>query len=306
MAVYSRDPERGKEFARRHGCPAAYDSLDAFLGDPRIDAVFVSSPNHVHKEQVIRAAQARKHVLCEKPLALTVEDCRSMIDECERFGVRLGVGFHMRHNPAHIKAREIASRGSLGEILFARIQYMHVTAGGAAGASAPWRRDPRMSGGGSFMGTGVHAVDLLRFVLDREITHVSAMADAGWFASGIERIMQVCALMEGHLVASISAGVMPYPSNDLVLYGSVATLRCQGTIGNYGGGRIELVSDQGTEVMEFDRCDVYAREVDAFAQSVSEGSEPNASGEDGLRVARVTTGIYDSLRWQRLVEMVHD
>lgn len=303
VAVYSRDPERGKAFAERHTCPTAYDSLDAFLSDPRVDAVYVSSPNHVHKDQVIRAAQAGRHVLCEKPLALTVEDCRSMINACESAGVRLGVGFHLRHNPAHVAAKELVSEGALGEILFAQVQYMHVTRGVAAPGAAAWRRDPRIAGGGSFMGTGVHAVDLLRFVLGREIIHVSAVADRGWYDSGLERIIQVSVLMDRHLVASVSSGTMRYPMNDLVLYSSSVMLRCQGTIGNYGGGRLELVSDQGTDAKGFDRCDVYEREVDAFARSVSEGSEPNASGEDGLRVTQATVGIYDSLRNRLLVEL---
>lgn len=303
VAVYSRDRERGREFAARHACPSAYDSLDAFIDAPTVDAVYVSSPNHVHKEQVIRAAQAGKHVLCEKPLALTVEDCRSMINACERAGVRLGVGFHLRHNPAHMAAKELVAKGALGEILFAEVQYMHVTGDAAAKGSAPWRRDPRLAGGGSLMGTGIHAVDLLRFVLAREITQVFAVADRGWHASGLERIIQVSALMDRHLVASLSSGNMRYPLNYLALYGSSAMLRCQGTIGNYGGGRLELVSDEGSNATDFERCDVYEREVAAFAQSVSEGSEPNASGEDGLRVTQATVGIYDSLRRQLLVEL---
>lgn len=303
VAVYSRDLGRAKKFAQRHACPSGYDSLDAFLNDPRVDAVFVSSPNHVHKEQVIRAAQARKHVLCEKPLALTVEDCRAMINACESAGIRLGVGFHLRHNPAHVAAKEFVSKGELGEILFAQVQYMHVMGGEGAEGSVAWRRDPKIAGGGSFMGTGVHAVDLLRFVLQREITHVSAVADRGWYDNGLERIIQVSLLMDRHLVGSISSGAMRYPSNDLALYGSSAMLRCQGTIGNYGGGRLELVSDQGARATDFDRCDVYEREVDAFAQSVSEGSRPNASGEDGLRVTQATVAIYDSLRRQHLVEL---
>lgn len=303
VAVFSRDLARGREFAERHACLSAYDSLDTFLDDPRVDAVYVSSPNHVHKDHVLRAARARKHVLCEKPLALTVEDCRSMINACERARVRLGVGFNLRHNPAHLALKELVARGALGEILFAEVQYMHVTGAAQAKGGPPWRRDPRKAGGGSLMGTGIHAVDLLRFVLAREVTRVFAVADRGWYTSGLERILQVSLLMDGHLVASLSSGNMRYPLNDLVLYGSSAMLRCQGTIGNYGGGRLELVSDRGTQATDFDRCDAYEREVDAFARSVSEGSEPNASGVDGLRVAQVTAGIYDSLRRQLPVEI---
>jgi 1,5-anhydro-D-fructose reductase (1,5-anhydro-D-mannitol-forming) len=304
IAVLSRDMQRARMFAERHGHPSTYDDLDALLEDPRIHAVFICSPNNVHKEQVVRAARAGKHVLCEKPLATTVDDCLMMIEACRQAGVKLGVGFHLRHNPAHILAKEMIASGAIGELLFAEIQYMHVTAGAEGKRQSPaWRMDPDSAGGGSFVGTGVHAVDLLRFVLEREITHVFALADASWYVSRRERLMQVSLLMEGQRVGSLSAGNLRYPANELVLYGELATLRCSGSIGNFGGGRIELISDQGVHKTEVDPCDVYVREVDSFADSVQAGIEPNASGYDGLQVVKVTSGVYESLRSRSLVAL---
>ncbi len=303
VAVFSRDRIRGREFATKHSCPSVYDSLDELLDDKGVDAVFVCSPNHVHKEQVIRAAAAGKHVLCEKPLAITSADCLAMIHACRNAGVRLAVGFHLRHNPLHAAVREIVSRGTLGEIVFAEVQYMHVIGGGLSRTSAPWRRDPKIAGGGSFLSTGTHALDLLRFVLKREATQVSAMADEEWQKSGMERLIQTSLLFQGNLIAHLSAGPMKYPQNDLVLCGSSGTLRCTGSIGNHGGGLLELVSNQGKETIHFDACDVYERELDGFVAGLNGGDDISASGHDGYEIARVSDAVYESLQKRATIDL---
>src|SRR5579883_3106463 len=105
VAVISRDLGRAQEFAADHGIPAAYDDLNAALSDRRIDAVWVTSPHALHREHVLACARAGRHVLCEKPLATTVADARRMVIACEQAGVRLGIGFHLRHHPLHVEAQ---------------------------------------------------------------------------------------------------------------------------------------------------------------------------------------------------------
>ena len=180
---------------------------------------------------------------------------------------------------------------------------MHVIGGGLSRTSAPWRRDAKIAGGGSFLSTGTHALDLLRFVLKREATQVSAMADEEWQKSGIERLIQTSLLFQGNLIAHLSAGAMKYPQNDLVLCGSSGTLRCAGSIGNHGGGLLELVSDQGKETIHFDTCDVYEREIDAFVAGLNAEDDVSASGEDGYEAARVADAVYASLRKRATVAL---
>lgn len=307
VGVFSRDMGRARQLAERLGCPLATDSIDALVEDARIHAVYVCSPNNAHKDQVVRAAKAGKHVLCEKPLATNARDSLTMVEACRQAGVKLGVGFHLRHNPVHMAAKESVRSGVLGTIQLAEVQYMHVTAGSEGRRqSVAWRRDPIMAGGGSFMSTGVHAIDLLRFVTGKEITQVLALADEEWRSSGIERLIQVSMVVEGDTLASASAGPMKHPLNHLVLYGASATLRCTGSIGNNGGGSIEIVSDDGTQIRRFDTCDVYEHELDAFADSVRNGTEPSASGYDALRVAQIAEGVYESLRTGRAVPLPAD
>jgi len=173
VAVCSRDQARAEAFAQKHGSLFAYSDYEAMLQNPQVDAVYIASPNALHKEHTVKAAQAGKHVLCEKPMALSLADCQTMIRACRDAAVLLGVGFHLRHHQAHIEARRCIQRGEVGELVMGHAQW----AGGVRGQLHPaprggllaWWDDPQMSGGGSMMATGVHAVDLLRFVTGREV-----------------------------------------------------------------------------------------------------------------------------------------
>ena len=122
-AVYSRDRERAEAFAEKHGANAAYDDLDAMLSDARVDAVFVCSPNSVHAVHTLQSARAGKHVLCEKPMATTVEDAASMVKVCRAYGVKLGVGYHLRTHPGHLMARQAIEQGILGRLVLAQGQW---------------------------------------------------------------------------------------------------------------------------------------------------------------------------------------
>ena len=118
-AVYSRNRQTGEEFARKHGAAAAYDSLDDLLDDPRVEVVYICSPNQLHAEYTERAARAGKHVLVEKPMALNLTDAEAMIQICESQGVKLGVGFQLRLHPGRIETRRRVLAGELGTIALA-------------------------------------------------------------------------------------------------------------------------------------------------------------------------------------------
>jgi 1,5-anhydro-D-fructose reductase (1,5-anhydro-D-mannitol-forming) len=293
-AVCSSHPEEAALVTRAWGQPTVYGSLDSLLADPGIDAVFLVSPNHLHKDQVTRAAAAGKHVLCEKPLATTPADAQDMVDACAKAGVRLGTGFHLRHNVVHQRARDIVARGELGEIRFVSARYAHASAG-TGGPPPAWRRDPGQAGGGAFIGTGVHAIDLLRFITGCEITGLTAVGDDHGVRYA-EQNMLVTARLSNGAIASIHGGNLPYPANELVISGTVGTLRCTGSIGNYGGGRLEFMSAAGEQADQLDRDDPYRRQCDDFVTRVRAGAEPDASGVDGLRCAEVTDAIYASAR----------
>src|SRR4026207_967503 len=182
VGVYSRDQQRAEPFARKHHARAAYSRRGDLLKDSRVDGVFVSSPNALHAEHVVQAAEAGKHVLCEKPMATTIPDAGRMMEAGRRAGVTLGIAFNLRQHPAYIRARELVAAGTLGRIVLAQAQGAFGVRG--RDGSPPrteltrWWDTPELIGGAStMMGTGVHSVDLLRFVLGAEVDEITAVTD---------------------------------------------------------------------------------------------------------------------------------
>jgi len=116
VAVCSRDQAQAEAFADKHGAQAAYTSLEALVADARVDAVFITSPNFLHAPYTTIAAQAGKHVLVEKPMAVQVDEAVEMVRTCQAHGVKLGVGFQLRYHPGHQEARRLIAEGVLGTI----------------------------------------------------------------------------------------------------------------------------------------------------------------------------------------------
>ena len=226
VGVYSRDQHRAEAFAQKHGARAAYSRLSDLLKDARVDGVFVSSPNALHAEHVVQAAEAGKHVLCEKPMATTIADAVRMLKACRRAGVTLGVAFDLRQHPAYIRARDLVAAGTLGRIVLAQAQWAFGVRG--RDGSPPrtpltqWWDTPELIGGAStMMGTGVHSVDLLRFVLGAEVDEITAVTDGQTVARPLEQL--ACLTLRfgnGTLGQVVASRLLPDSRNDFRVYGS--------------------------------------------------------------------------------------
>ncbi len=302
VAVISRDHARAQEFAAEHGIPTAYGDLQAALDDRRVEAVWVTSPHAFHRDHVLACARAGRHVLCEKPLATTVADARRMVTACEQAGVRLGTGFHLRHHPLHVEARRLVREGRLGEIAYAEAEWS--TTPRTDAQQAAWRTDPGVAGGGVFTALGVHALDLLRFVLDDEIESVSAAVDPDPVGGELERsLLSRLHFRRGTLATIRSFRGVYAPANDLILEGRTAAVRVRHSLEEQARGALELegVSDQLRGVPA--GTDLYALELQAFAAAISDRREPNASGLDGLRAVEATAAIYESAASGRTVHL---
>ena len=303
VAVVSRERERAAAFAEEHGVAEAYDDLAAALANPAVEAVWVATPHALHREHVEQVAAARRHVLCEKPLATTVEDAAAIVRACRRAGVMLGTGYHLRHHPIHREARRLVTEGELGQVAIAQAEWS--LAPGPPGASAPWRRDPALSGGGIVTGTGIHAIDLLRFVLDDEVATVAAMTD--WETSPVSpleaRALVTLRFRRGTLATVRCARGVYAPANDLLVQGTTGSLTAHRTIDEATRGTLEVSgADAGLSGVPAG-SDMYALQAQAFADAVGRGEEPDASGEDGLRLVEITTALYESARTGRAVAL---
>lgn len=302
VAVVSRDRMRGERFAEEYGLPTAYDDLGAALADPHIDAVWVATPHALHREVVERAAAARKHVLCEKPLATTVEDARAIVATCRRAGVSLGTGFHLRHHPLHREAHRLVASGEMGTVLHAEGEWSLESPGGTA---APWRTDATLAGGGIVTGTGVHVIDLLRFVLGDEVAAVSAVTDTDRSPIAPLETRAVALLRFAHGATATVRCLRPVraPINGLIVQGTTASLATTNTIDEAARGRLAVVGAESDLVGIPAGTDMYTRQAHAFARAAINGDEPSASGRDGLAVAEITAALYESARRGREVRV---
>ena len=311
VAVYSRSMDTAKDFARKHDISNAYDSLEALLQDPKVDAVFISSPNNVHATQTIAAARASKHVLVEKPMATTLQDASDMVRACREADVKLGVGFQLRFHPGHIKAREVIEGGSMGVISMVQGQWCLGRRGVVdppvrTGRSA-WWGDPTMMGGAStLMGTGVHVMDFLQFLMDEPIVEVAAITDGQTEDRPLEQAAAVALRFKNGTIGTIVAGRrMPDTENDAMVYGSNGKIALRGTLWEAQTGRLEIAteSQELSESYEEDLLTLYRLQTEAFNRAIENDEASHASGEDGLSAVQVTLAIIESASTGRAVKI---
>ena len=310
-AVYSRDRERAEAFAEKHGAAAAYDSLDALLQDSRVDAVFIASPNFLHCQHALQAARAGKHVLAEKPMTTTLEDAIAMVRGCRENGVKLGTGYHLRTHPGHILARRVIADGTLGPVTLAQAQWGrgvrgHTSAAPRTGLRSWWGDPQAIGGAASMMGTGVHALDLLRFLLGQEVTLVAAITDGQTLQQPLENTVALSLRFDGGAIATMCSGrLLPDTQNDFAVYGSEGRVTGKATLWEARQGRVDVVSEtvNTTTVCNDEYLGNFIAELKDFYQAIVEDRDPVASGLDGLRVVQVTLGVIESAREGRTVKI---
>jgi 1,5-anhydro-D-fructose reductase (1,5-anhydro-D-mannitol-forming) len=305
VAIVSRERARAEEFAAEHDADRAYDDLDAAMRDPDVGFVWVATPHSLHLEPVLAAARAGKHVLCEKPLATSRTDARAMVRSCRRAGVMLGTGFHLRHHPLHKEVHRLVAAGELGELAFAEAEWSTPIPRSGQGYNAPWRSQPDLAFSGITTGTGVHVLDLLRFVLDDEIRSITALTNAASSPISPLETRAVASLRfsRGTLATIRCLRGIPRPENDLVVIGERGRVAARHSIDETTRGSLE-VDGADTDVFGVPAgFDMYVAQAEAFMQAARERSEPSASGEDGLRVVEALDALLESARTGRTVSL---
>lgn len=311
VAVYSRDQGRADAFAEGHGAAAAYSRLDAMLADSRVDALFVASPNYLHAPQTIKAAAAGKHVLAEKPMANSVSDAAAMIDACRDHGVTLGLGFELRFHPAHLWARRLIDEGAIGRIRMAHGQWGRGNRGEPEHLPRTglrrWWETPELIGEASVLvGFGVHVFDLMRFLLREEVVEVVAMTDGQTDHQPLEHIATIALRMSSGTIVQVMCGrMLPDTQNDLALYGSDGRIATKETIWEARLGRAEVVSAtvNQAESYEYDYLANFVAELEDFRDALEHDRPPSATGEDGLKAARVTAAAIESAKTGKTVKI---
>ena len=230
----------------------AYASVAKLLADPAISCIYISTTNEHHHDQAIAAARAGKHVLCEKPLALTLTDAREMVDACGEPAVVMATNHHLRNAGLHRRLRELITDGAIGELLVARIFHAVFLPESLQG----WRIDSPDAGGGVVLDITVHDADTVRFVLDDDPVEVTAMtATQGMGRHGLaDAVMGVMRMCSGALVQFHDAFTVKHMPTGFEVHGTEGSLVARNCMTQQPVGKLVLRrGDEETVIDDFER-----------------------------------------------------
>lgn len=272
-------PEGSAAFAGRHGCPRTYDSLPALLHDPDVDAVWIASPNHLHAEHARAAIEAGKHVLAEKPLAITGGDAKALVALAQERGVRIGVGYQGRFHPALRELRELLHAGALGEVAFVRASWQTQY----AGLPDAWRLQAETSGGWSIMDIGTHALDAALWLTgfpDYRLVG-SRLSTQHWPVALDDLAVLLLQLGAATGVVEAATGVQG-PANRVEVYGTAGWAIATGVfVPRLGAARGELTASDGARRSYDSAPNPYEAQLAAFAAWTKGGEYAGATGAEG-------------------------
>jgi predicted dehydrogenase len=281
--------ELAAEFAARHGVSRSYADWRELLRDREIDAVYVATPVRLHAEQAVAAAEAGKHVLCEKPMALDVASCERMLAAARSHGVRLGVAYYRHHYPVVARLRELIASGEIGRPVLAQAEAFEPF-DPPPGHPRSWLLRKAESGGGPMMDFGCHRLEVLRDLL-------GPIEEAHGFLSNVRfRQREVEDTAVAHL--RFGSGAQAVLTVTHAASERRDTLDIVGTGGsahvavlNEGGLRI-VTADGGREERHLPPANLHQPLVADFVAAVRERRDPAVTGEIGLEVSRALAAIY--------------
>ena len=286
QALMVRDMERAKRLAQEHGAESYYDSVEGVLSDPNVDAVYIATPVYLHCHHVILAAESGKHVLCEKPMAINIDECKRMMDACNENGVHLEVCFLLRFDPYFIKIKQLVENYEMGQIIQARASFLK----SYSIQDGLWRRDPNMSGGGVLMDMGAHAVDLLSYILG-DVSKVTAMVNSRTTGWEVEDTATILMEMEnGAFAIADTSYVIPHSDTMLEIYGT------KGTALLTGGSEWTLKLYLGDKIQEESKPykNLYKPLLEHFSKCLEDKKESITSGNAGLKNIQIISAAYES------------
>lgn len=298
VVIADDNDERGRDAAARFGTEFVADYRDVLARDD-IDAVVICSENVRHAEMTIAAAEAGKHVLCEKPLATTMDDAQAMIDACARAGVKLQTAFPVRFNAAVVALRDAVREGRVGTPLA-------VIARNPGTCPMGWFVDPELAGGGAVMDHTVHVVDVLRHIFDAEVTEVFAEADTRIYDIPVDDVGLVMFRMSNGLRGSLDTS-WSRPKNwptwggvEIEIIGDAGVLRLDAFNDNLEIAETEGPSYRWQSVEPSGDPEMVA----AFIHAVIHDEPVKVTGEDGMRAMQVALAAYESVRTHEPIDVV--
>jgi predicted dehydrogenase len=295
VAIASRELAKAESVAERLDIPAAYGSYEELLASPEVDAVYVALPNHLHAEWTIAAARAGKHVLCEKPLAMSSAEAQEMVDVCRDAGVVLMEAFMYRLHPSWETARRIVAEGRLGRLQTVQSWFSY------------YNDDPRNIrnvleyGGGALMDIGCYSINLSRMLFGEEPSRVSSTVVRDP-QTGVD-IVTSAILEFGEGVATFSCSTRCEPDQRVHIYGSGGRLSIEVPFNIPTDRPVRLFLASGSslptdeaETLTVAPANQYTLQAERFAAAVLDGAPVPTPPEDGVANMRVIERLLGAAR----------
>jgi len=285
----------------------AHSNWNKIISNPQIDAVIVATPPNSHAEISIKAMNAGKHVLCEKPLSRTIQEGEEMIEIAKQTGRTLKCGFNHRHHPGVLQARKWVDLGLIGELDFSRCQY---GIGGRPGYENEWRANPKLVSGGQLMEQGIHAIDLFRWFLGNLNEVAAFVSTMYWKIKPLEDNAFVLLRSRDQKIAELHSSLTYWKNRfSLEIHGHEGYIMVDGLGGSYGVetatlGKRDFDKPFAEEKIEYRGQDQsWKNEWDEFESAIREHRQPLGSAVDGLEAMRLVKAAYESNRTRAVVDL---
>ncbi len=318
VSVMDIDPKRAREVARQFEVPH-YCSTEAELLAQDVEAVYIATPQNVHCRQTVQAAQAGKHVLCEKPIAITTAEVDQMEAACKKAGVKFMLAWCMRQNVYNKKMRELVQAGALGRVVMGRAQLTcwYPPIPGA------WRQDATISHGGALIDMGTHCLDLLEWILDSPVVEVTGFQDllVQQYRTRVEDTSTIVVRFRNgaHGIIDNYFNIPDAAAqNALELFGTKGSIIARGTIGQDPTGHMfSIIQPQETgysanqvrdvevnrQEYDFQGIGIYGQMITLFTDCITRNVEPPTSLANGRHSVKVVEAIYRAVRERRVIEV---
>jgi predicted dehydrogenase len=302
VGAISGTPSKLTAWQSKYGIPAKncynYETMDEIKNNPDIDAVYVITPNALHKEQVIRVAKAGKHAISEKPMSVNAKDGQEMVDACKKAGVKLLVGYRMHFEPKTLEVIRMRKDGELGKIMF-----FQGLCGFRAGDPTQWRLNKKLAGGGAMMDIGIYAINGARYMVGEEPVWVTAQevkTNPEKFKEGVD---ETITFQFGFPSGAISSCLSTYNMNNLdkfFLNGEKGWAEMQPSTGY---GPIKGRTNKGE--LDFPHVTHQTVQMEEFSAIILQGKVPlvPVDGEEGLKDLKIIDAIYEAVKSGKKVSL---
>jgi len=292
IAVMGRNPDLARKFARRHGAKKHYHRIEDLLNDEEVNAVYVATPVSSHREYAIAAAKAGKHVLCEKPMALNVDECTQMAKACLENNITLMIAYYRRFFPNIMKMKELISEGAIGKIIRARVMTSSPFVS-SENVRNNWRIDPLIGGGGVLMDIGSHRIDLLLYLFGNAA-----------LAKGIYRSISLFHSVEDSIAFSINfasriqasgyiSWALPETYDSIEIFGTKGAI----IIDPINSGNLFLKTEGAEKEFHFPTLKyTHIGLVEDFVRHIQSGGPILCSGENGAKTNELMAQIYGNIQ----------